>query len=62
MEYPQKTFIEVHHAGEWHVAAELTAFSSNRMRVNYLDAYVFGGISVPVSLRLPVAIAAEPMV
>jgi serine/threonine-protein kinase HipA len=62
MEYPQKTFIEVHHAGAWHVAAELTAFSSNRMRVNYLDAYVFGGIGVPVSLRLPVAIAAEPMV
>jgi len=62
MEYLQKTFIEVHHTGEWHVAAELTAFSSNRMRVNYLDAYVFGGISVPVSLRLPVAIAAEPMV
>jgi len=62
MEYPQKTFIEVHHAGEWHVAAELTAFSSNRMRVNYLDAYVFGGIGVPVSLRLPVSIAAEPMV
>jgi len=62
MEYPQKTFIELHHAGQWHVAAELTAFSSNRMRVNYLDAYVFGGIGVPVSLRLPVAIAAEPMV
>ena len=32
------------------------------MRVNYLDSYVFGGIGVQVSLRLPVSIAAESMV
>ena len=62
MDYPQKTFIELHHAGQWHVAAELTAFSSNRMRVNYLDSYVFGGVGVPVSLRLPVSISAERLV
>jgi len=62
MDYPQKTFIEVHHAGQWHVAAELTAFSGNRMRVNYLDSYVFGPIGVPISLRLPVSITSEPMV
>ena len=61
MDYPQKTFIELHHAGQWHVAAELTAFSGNRMRVNYLDSYVFGGIDVPLSLRLPVSISAEPL-
>jgi serine/threonine-protein kinase HipA len=62
MDYPQKTFIEVHHAGRWHVAAELTAFSGHRMRVNYLDSYVFGPIGVPVSLRQRVSITSEPMV
>ena len=61
MGYPQKTFIEIHCAGEWHAAAELTAFASNRMRVSYLDTYVFSGIGVPVSLRLPVSITSEPM-
>ena len=62
MDYPQKTFIEVHHAGQWRVAAELTAFSGHRMRVSYLDSYVFGPLGVPVSLRLPVSITSEPMV
>lgn len=62
MDYPQKTLIQVHHAGQWHAAAELTAFSGHRMRVNYRDAYVFGGVGAPVSLRFPVAISPEPMV
>ena len=32
------------------------------MRVTYRDEYVFNGIGVPVSLRMPVAITSEPMV
>ena len=59
--YPIATTIEIHHAGAWHAAAELTAYANNRIRVSYLDEYVFGGLGLPISLRLPVAIAAEPM-
>lgn len=62
MDYPIKTFIEVHHFGQWYVAAELTAFSSKRIRVSYLDDYVAKGIDAPISLRMPVAFDNEPMV
>ena len=59
--YPAKAIIEVHHAGLWHPAAELQAFSHNRVRFNYLDSYVFGDINLPVSLNLPVGLWPEPM-
>ena len=59
--YPAKAIIEVHHAGAWHPAAELQAFSHNRVRFNYLDSYVFGDIHRPVSLTLPVGLWPEPM-
>lgn len=59
--YPAKAIIEVHHAGIWHPAAELQAFSHNRVRFNYLDNYVFGDINLPVSLTLPVGLWPEPL-
>ena len=59
--YPAKAIIEVHHAALWHPAAELQAFSHNRVRFNYLDSYVFGDINLPVSLNLPVGLWPEPM-
>ncbi len=59
--YPAKAIIEVHHAGLWHPAAELQAFSHNRVRFNYLDNYVFGDINLPVSLTLPVGLWPEPL-
>jgi serine/threonine-protein kinase HipA len=59
--YPAKAIIEVHHAGLWHPAAELQAFSHNRVRFNYLDSYVFGDINLPVSLTLPVGLWPEPL-
>lgn len=51
----------MHHAGVWHPAAELQAFSHNRVRFNYLDSYVFGDTHLPVSLNLPVGLWPEPM-
>ncbi len=59
--YPARAIIEVHLAGAWHPAAELQAFSHNRVRFNYLDSYVFGDIHRPVSLTLPVGLWPEPM-
>ena len=59
--YPAKATIEVHHAGLWHPAAELQAFSHNRVRFNYLDSYVFGDINLPVSLTLQVGLWPEPL-
>lgn len=62
MNYPTTATIEVHHAGEWHPAATLQALSYNRVRFSYLDQYVFGDISLPVSLTLPVGLWPEPKI
>jgi len=62
MIYPSTAILELHHAGQWHPAAELRALSHNRVRFNYLDEYVFGGINLPVSLTLPVGLRPEPQV
>lgn len=62
MLYPSTAIIEVHHEGHWCPAAELHAFSHNRVRFNYLDEYVFGDIHLPVSLRMPVGLWPEPKI
>jgi serine/threonine-protein kinase HipA len=62
MIYPSSAIIEIHHAGSWHPAAQLHALSDNRVRFSYLDEYVFGDISLPVSLTLPVGLWPEPKV
>jgi serine/threonine-protein kinase HipA len=62
MIYPSSAIIEIHHAGSWHPAAQLHALSYNRVRFSYLDEYVFGDISLPVSLTLPVGLWPEPKV
>jgi serine/threonine-protein kinase HipA len=62
MSYPSTAIIEVHHAGQWHPAAQLHALGPHRVRFNYLDEYVFGDVNLPVSLIIPVGLWPEPKV
>lgn len=61
MAYPRTTAIEIHINGQWVPAAQLRAFSDDRLQFGYLDEYVFSGSTTPVALGYPVGIFPESM-